>query len=336
MLGTKQLKRRKTTSSLVSFTLAAILVGGCANETPPLATWEHSSSGLFDASVSNDGRFAVVSSFSEGTSLWDLKTNKRLYDWQHQDEGDSEISLSVFASDDSHVLTADGKTFVIWSVSKGAALGYWVAESDILDAALSDDAKHILLGLKDGRVFHINRLNGRRLEVIAHRNEWVTTVAMSGDGQLVATGGNDRRVMVWDAFTGDEIQVFDHPNRVVKVALTKDKTKVLSADEDANAFIWSLDSGTRISTLKLERNELHIQEARFSPDGKQLLVGFPGRNVSLWRTKTGERIQSWMTPARTHGWVPQGSTVYAVAFASNEKAIIAQSSNGLGGKWKLL
>ena len=278
----------------------------------------------------------MVSSFSEGTSLWDLHTNKRLYDWRHQDSGENNISLSVFSPDDRYVLTADTKTFVIWSVGKGKALGYWEAESDILDAALSDNAQHILLGLKDGRALHINRLNGRRLEVVAHRNEWVTTVSMSADGQLVATGGNDRRVMLWDAFSGDELQVFNHPNRIVKVALSDDKTKVLSADEDANAHIWSVKNGTQISTLNLKRNELHIEEARFSSDGGQLLIGFPGRNVSLWQVATGQRVQSWMTPARSHGWVPQGSTVYAVAFARNEKAIIAQSSNGLGGKWKLL
>ena len=205
-----------------------------------------------------------------------------------------------------------------------------------MDAALSDNAQHILLGLKDGRALHINRLSGRRLEVIAHRNEWVTTVSMSADGQLVATGGNDRRVMLWNAASGVEVQVFNHPNRIVKVALSNDQTKVLSADEDANAYVWSVKSGTRISTLNLKRNELHIEEARFSPDGNQLLIGFPGRNVSLWQTTTGRRVQSWMTPARKHGWVPQGSTVYAVAFATNERAIIAQSSNGLGSKWKLL
>ena len=149
----------------------------------PLKTWEHSHSGLFEAAVSHDGNFAVISSFSDGTSFWDLNANKRLYDWRHQDDAENSIALAVFSSNDSHVLTADSRTFVIWSTRDGAPLGYWAVESDILDAALSADAKHILLGLKDGRALHINRLTGRRLEVIAHRNEWVTTVAMSADGR---------------------------------------------------------------------------------------------------------------------------------------------------------
>ena len=115
-----------TTSSFLRFltSLGVILsmLVGCANDPSPLATWEHSSSGLFDAAVSNNGRFAVVSSFSDGTSLWDLHSNKRLYDWRHQDGGENDISLSVFSPDDRYVLTADTNTFVIWSVEKRQSL----------------------------------------------------------------------------------------------------------------------------------------------------------------------------------------------------------------------
>ena len=320
----------------ISILLIACVVVGCASEPAPLKTWEHSTSGLFEAAVSNDGNFAVVSSFNEGTSFWDLEKNKRLFDWRHQQSGENNIGLAVFSTNDSHVLTADSRTFVIWSTVNGEALGYWAVEADILDAALSDDAKHILLGLKDGRALHINRLTGRRLEVIAHRSEWVTSLAMSHDGKTVATGGNDKRVMVWDAESGDELGVFEHTHRVVKVAFDRAGKQILTADENSNAFIWSLRSNKLISTLKLKRDELHVVEARFSASGDRLLLGFPGRNIGLWSTKSGKRLQRWVTPTRKFGWVPQGSTVYAVAFAGNEKAIVAQSSNGLGGKYKIL
>ena len=323
-------------SSFLAITFVLLLIGGCSNEPTPEQTWEHSNTGLFEAAVSHDGNFAVVSSFSEGTSFWDLSTNKRLYDWRHTDGEENNIALAVFSSNDSHVLTADSRTFVIWSTEDGNSLGYWAVEADILDAALSADAKHILLGLKDGRTLHINRLTGRRLEVIAHRNEWVTTVAMSADGQIVATGGNDNRVMVWNSQSGDELQHFEHTHRIVKVALNNNATQILTADENRNAYIWSVETAKRLTQLALRRNELIIVEARFSQSGAQILVGFPGRKLGLWSTETGQRLHGWVTPSRKHGWVPQGSTVYAVAFANNESAIVAQSSNGLGGKWKIL
>lgn len=316
--------------------LMVLFVAGCVTEQKPLKTWEHSNTGLFEAAVSHDGNFAVVSSFSEGTSYWDLNNDKRLYDWRHQDSGENNIALAVFSANDSHVLTADSRTFVVWSTETGEPLGYWAVEADILDAALSADAKHILLGLKDGRSLHIDRLSGRRLEVIAHRNEWVTSVAMSADGRIVATGGNDNRVMVWDSQSGDELQRFEHSHRIVKVALDHAAKQLLTADENRNAYVWSLDSGQQNTQLKLQRNELIIVDARFSASGKELLVAFPGRKFGLWSTNTGRRLQGWSTPSRKHGWVPQGSTVYAVAFSNNDSTIVAQSSNGLGGKWKIL
>ncbi|MEM7466255.1 MAG: hypothetical protein AAF387_05160 [Pseudomonadota bacterium] len=319
----------------VSLILTLSILAGCSSDPKPLKTWEYSSSGLFGAALSHDGNFAVVSSFSEGTSFWDLQKNERLYDWRHSDS-ENNISVAVFAANDSHVLTAEGSTFVIWSTAEGSSLGYWAAESDILDAALSNDAKFVLLALKDGRALHINRLTGRRLEVIAHRNERITSVAMSPDGRVVVTGGNDRRVMVWDAISGEELNVFEHSHRVVAVALDDKNDQVLSADENRRACVWSLDNGKCTTELELQRAEQRIVSARFSANGKEILLGFPGRHLGLWSTRSGKRQQKWLTPARKHGWVPQGSTVYAVGFAGQGREVIAQSSNGLGGKWKIL
>ncbi|HJP34655.1 MAG TPA: hypothetical protein QF901_01600, partial [Gammaproteobacteria bacterium] len=65
----------------------------------------------------------------------------------------------------------------------------------------------------------------------------------------------------------------------------------------------------------------------------RLLLGFPGRHVRLWDTTTGQRLGSWSTANRKKGWIPQGSTVYAVAFNDREDSVIAESSNGLGQMW---
>ena len=306
---------------------------GCTRPPAPAGEWEHSLSGLFAAAVSSNGGFAVVSSSTDGASFWDLRENKRLFDWRHNDSGDNPIASVAFAPDDSHVITADSRSFVIWNTQTGQALGYWGVDADINAVALSNGAKHVLLGLSDGRAIHIDQASQRRLEVVAHQGERVTSVALSADGAIAATGGDDRRVMVWRSRDGQQIHALQHVGRVGIVRLDRAQSRLFTADERDAARVWDLKSGQVVATLALGKRQHNVSAARFSDDGSSLLLGFPGRKVSLWSTTTGKRLQHWLAPNRRNGWIPQGSTVYAVAFDRKTNRIVAESSNGLGGSW---
>jgi WD40 repeat protein len=193
----------------------------------------------------------------------------------------------------------------------------------------------VLLGLKDGRAIHIDQRTGRRLEVVAHRHEAVTNVDLVPDGAIAASGGKDGRVMVWDTRTGEEIHVMEHASRIAIARFDPPGRRLLTADEQGDAFIWDLGSGAKLSTVQLGQRQHVITAAQFSNDGTRLLLGFPGRDVRLWNSSSGQLTQSWRTPNRSNGLVPQGSTVYAVAFNEQENSIIAESSNGLGRAWSI-
>jgi tricorn protease-like protein len=325
-------------SRLTSVFLVVIIttvLSACQMETVVTSNWDHSHSGLFDAAISSDGQYAVVSSFSDGASFWNLDTNSRLYEWRHDETLAGQIAHIAFATDNSHVITANERTFVIWETSSGRSIGYWSVEDDINCVALSDQAKHVLLGLKDGRAIHIDRQSRRRLDVVAHRNERIRSVNTSPDGKVAVTGGDDSRVMVWNTADGSEIHALQHAARITTTKLSRSSNRLFSADERGGAYIWDLESGQKLATLPLGRGQHVITAARFSRDGKHLLLGFPGRSVRLWNGATGDLVKSWRTPNRKNGWVPQGSTVYAVAFNAKETSVLAESSNGLGRSWQL-
>ncbi len=311
------------------------LFGGCSEGPAPTVSWEHSTFGLYGAAISYDGHFAVVSSTGGNASYWDLKANQMLYAWRHQDGDDNEISHIAFAPNNSHVITASVRDFVVWNARTGEALGYWGVDADINDIAISNAGRFVLLGLKDGRAIHINQRTRRRLEVVAHQNERVATVDMTADGTLAVTGGNDGRVVVWNSNTGSEIHEFEHLSRLIVTKFDPTQQRLLTADEQGHAYIWDLDSGDKLTTLHLDQHQRVITAVRFSDDGSRLLLGFPGRDLRLWDTSTGQRIGSWSTSNRAKGWVVQGSTVYAVAFNEQENAVLAESSNGRGGMWPI-
>ncbi|MGR9092853.1 MAG: WD40 repeat domain-containing protein [Gammaproteobacteria bacterium] len=310
------------------------LLGACADDSDTAGNWEHSRTGLYAAAVSNDGRFAVVSSSSDGASFWDLERNERLFDWKHSDTAEYPIAHVAFSPNDSRVITADAQSFVIWDAKQGQALGYFSVDAGINAVALSNDARSVLLGLADGRAVLINQATQRRVEVIAHQGERVVAVDLSADGSIAATGGNDGRVMVWRATDGTEIHALKHSGRIAVVKFAPGDKRLFSADERGDAAIWDLDSGKRHAEIDLPTRQNVITAARFSDDGSRLLLGFPGREVRLWDSREGRLVKAWRTPDRKHGWVPQGSTVYAVAFNAANATIVAESSNGLGRAWR--
>lgn len=317
---------------IVLCTLA--LLGACADDPDTSGNWEHSRTGLYAAAVSNNGRFAVVSSSSDGASFWDLDRNARLFDWKHGEATEYPIAHVAFSPNDSHVITADARSFVIWDAQQGHSLGYFSVDAGINAVALSNDARFVLLGLSDGRAVLINQITQRRLEVIAHQGERVVTVDLSADGAVAATGGNDGRAMVWRTADGSELQAFEHGGRIAIVRFAPGDKRLFSADERGDAAIWDLDSGTRYAEVELPTRQNVISAARFSDDGSRLLLGFPGRDVRLWDSGAGRLVKSWRTPDRKHGWVPQGSTVYAVGFNATNATVVAESSNGLGRAWR--
>ena len=324
---------RRTTDTLCGLLCLATLTYGCHGHDPALVTWEHAKSGVYDATYSDDGRFAVVSTISEGALFWDLAKNKALYKWQHDKRGENAIINIDFSPDGKRVITAEENTYVIWSTTTGQALGYWQVDTDITDVAISNNGKYILLGLKDGRALHINRKTGRRLEVIAHRNEMVASVDLSSNGRVAVTGGYDRRALVWDAKTGKEIASFEHQSRVTLVVLDRKANHIFSTDNKGNAFIWKLRSGETVSQLRLKERQYNISAAQFSKDGRQILTGSPGRIISSWDSRTGTHLKSW-SAIKKGTWVPEGAIVYAVAFAHDGRSIVAEISNGYGQRWK--
>jgi WD40 repeat protein len=320
------------TKGLLSAVLATLTA--CGNGVEPGTRWQHATTGVYDAAISNDGRFAAVSTIVEGTFLWDLKANRPLHKWRHGENGENAISNISFSPNGNYVITADKRTYVVWDTAAGRALGYWSVDANIIDVAISN-SRDVLLGLTDGRALHINLATQRRLEVIAHRHEPVASVALSADGRLAVTGGGDGRAVVWEAGGGTEVSTFQHKSRVTIVAMDERSQRAFSADNQGGAFVWDLKSGKQISRLDLKPRMYIVSSARFSADGGRLLTGFPGREIRLWNSSSGAKVTEWRVPTRREGWIPHGAVVYAVAFGEGERSIIAEASNGLGQRWSL-
>jgi WD40 repeat protein len=286
------------------------------------------------ASLSQDGRYALVSSVNHGAGFWDLEQNQLKFQWRHNDNPEDGITVSDISPDGSRAVTCDKRTFVIWNTNTGKAYGYWQAPEDITAAALSDKGRYLLLGLKNGKVIHIAMETGRRIEFTGHGKEPIAAVDLSPNGEWAFSGGQDYRAILWNTRTGQPRYIFSHQTRVTQVRLDTKGEQAFTSGTRGNAYVWDLTDGSQRSQLALKPREYVISSAAFSADGKLLATGAPGREVVLWETRSGQRLFSWKAKTRDQ-WKPSGAIVWAVAFDSEGKHVISEASSGFGQKWRI-
>lgn len=125
----------------------------------------------------------------------------------------------------------------------------------------------------------------RRRRIDAHA-VGVKAVAYSPDGELLASGGHDDRVRIWDARTGAlKTTLIGHTDHVFRVAFSPDGGWVASSSDDRTVSLWRPDGSDR---RVLEGHKADVEELAFSPDGALLASSGEDGMVGLWRVADGE------------------------------------------------
>jgi WD40 repeat protein len=67
------------------------------------------------------------------------------------------------------------------------------------------------------------------------------SLAISSDSQIIASGGEDRTIKLWDLSTGTLLDTLTGHNGIVKtLAFSPDNQKLASGSEDNTIKIWQI------------------------------------------------------------------------------------------------
>lgn len=177
---------------------------------------------------------------------------------------------------------------------------------------------------------------------------WIRAIAMSGNGQQVATCGRDRRVKLFDPETGQLVREFErHTEDVLSIVFHPSTEWLLTGDLKGKVIQWEIATGKRVREFDAAELYLYhrIQEVGgvrrlgFAPDGKTLAVagGKPSTGnfvkgsarLFLFDLSTGERVHEF-----TIG--KENADVFAHDFSFHPSGAILVVTSGQPGQGSLV
>ena len=170
---------------------------------------------VWSVTFSPDGGKLASGSFDTTIKIWNVQTGKL----EHTIIGHSQAVLEVdFSPDGTRLVSCgDDTTVNIWNAKDWALLRTLAGSEHVYGVAFSPDGKQIVSGGRDRTTFGEllqnflgeteknknvtvrlwNAVDGTLLQAFADHANDVFAVAFSADGKAIASGGEDKQVLVY-------------------------------------------------------------------------------------------------------------------------------------------
>jgi WD40 repeat protein len=142
----------------------------------------------------------------------------------------------------------------------------------------------------------------------------VSCVAATRDGRMLASGGYDRRILLWDAESGSVVrELRGHTGLVNGVDWAPDARALASASSDHSARLWDARTGACLAVLEGHGDD--VNDVKISPDGHRIATASFDGSVRVW-TRDGACVlvaAHHRSDVNGVAWFPDGRRLAAAS-----------------------
>ncbi|MBR8839684.1 MAG: serine/threonine protein kinase [Stigonema ocellatum SAG 48.90 = DSM 106950] len=152
----------------------------------------------------------------------------------------------------------------------------------------------------------------------------VNSIAMSCDGQTLASGHDDKTIRLWDLSTKKVLRTLTGHSQAVRAAAYSSRTPtanspveeiLATASDDKTIKLWNLNTLQEICTLFGHSHG--VKSVAFSSDGQLLASGSWDKTVKLWDVKTFQEVctlSGHQLQVSAVAFSPQGNMLASASF----------------------
>jgi WD40 repeat protein/predicted Ser/Thr protein kinase len=233
---------------------------------------------VLHVAFSRDGRRLLTTS-SDGVRQWDVATRSEVE--PPYDRHTGEVSAAVYSPDGQWIAsTGSDRTVRIWEARgrqevavrhghTGNVTGVAFAPDGRRLVSLSGESILDIAGDNTVRVWEVDP--HAMLPVLRGHERGVYPVAFSPDSGapgLIASGGWDHTIRLWDAVTGETCATLPHPDVVHGLAFGPHGWLVAASMADNRLRIWDLATARLRNEIEIPTGKLRTVVVR--PDGRRL------------------------------------------------------------------
>jgi WD40 repeat protein len=136
-------------------------------------------------------------------------------------------------------------------------------------------------------------------------------IVYSPDGTMLATGGSDGTIRLWDAADGKERRrIIASKKGIRSIAFSPDGNKLAAGSDEDSLRLWDVATGRQIRAFG--EKQVQFSPVAFSRDGKLLAAGYGDGTFSVWDATSGEEkhlLRAGVGRARSVAFSPDGKTL---------------------------
>jgi len=193
---------------------------------------------------------------------------------------------------------SSGKVSVHESATGAKLLEFEAHPEPISTMAVSPTTNVIATGAgySDQTIKLWNAESGEAIGELTGHKSWISGLAFSPDGTLLASSSSDQTIRLWDTKSWAPVATLrGHEDELYCLAFSPDGRRLISGDKDGSVRLWQIPLAKRpsaVSVLPGTWGTLAI-----SPDGRRLVT--VGEDYVLWDLDTGDKLAT-LTELRSY------------------------------------
>jgi WD40 repeat protein len=230
---------------------------------------------------SPDGMTLAASSDDLTLKLWNTQNGTLIFNRATF----SDAFAVTFSPDGKNVVTGSSEGVNFWDTTSASSDPIFTIQDGAGTVRFTSDGAR-LATINNSVVRLWDAKTGRELFTLSGHTGWVMDIAISPDGNRLASASMDGTVKIWSLEPGQE--VVSMAGSGIRSAYSPNGKRLAQETADGALQIWNAQSGEK--GLTLSRNGPAILGFAFSPDGTRIVTGGIDKTAKVWNVATGELL----------------------------------------------